>query len=255
MLQLKSLDEIKGADLGWLKAKHHFAIGPYGNPNHKPVGNLLVFNDDEIAPHTGFSPHPHINLEIVTYVREGSVTHQDDQGHRGKTLAGDVQVMSAGTGIHHSEKNDEDVPLRVFQIWLNPDTRGGTPRWGSKPFPRADRAGTFIVLASGRNADGALPIRSDAEVYGALLQTGAVAEYSFQQDDAGYLVPATGEVEVNGARVLAREGLIIQDEKKVSVKALADTELVLVVTRHIPSPTQSSPADPTPSTRSIATRR
>jgi hypothetical protein len=241
MLQLKSLDDIKGADIGWLKAKHHFAIGPYGNPDHKAIGNLIVFNDDEIAPHAGFSPHPHSNLEIVTYVHEGTVTHQDDRGHRGKTRAGDVQVMSAGTGIHHSEKNDEDVPLRVFQIWLNPASRGGTPRWGSKPFPRTDRAGAFIALASGRNVDGALPIRSDSEVYGALLQAGTVAGYSFQQGDAGYLVPASGEVEVNGVRVRAREGLIIQDEKKVSVKALADSELVLVVTGHILSRIQSSP--------------
>lgn len=236
MLQLKSLNDIKGADIGWLKAKHHFAIGSYGNPNHKPIGNLIVFNDDEIAPHAGFSPHPHSNLEIVTYVHEGTVTHQDDQGHRGKTRAGDVQVMSAGTGINHSEKNDGDVPLRVFQIWLSPASRGGAPRWGSKPFPRVDRAGAFIVLASGRNADGALPIGSDAEVYGALLQAGTVAEYSFQQGDAGYLVPASGEVEVNGVRVQAREGLVIQDEKKISVKALADSELVLVVTRRIVSP-------------------
>jgi quercetin 2,3-dioxygenase len=236
MLQLKSLNDIKGADIGWLKAKHHFAIGPYGNPNHKPIGNLIVFNDDEIAPHAGFSPHPHSNLEIVTYVHEGTVTHQDDQGHRGKTRAGDVQVMSAGTEINHSEKNDGDVPLRVFQIWLNPASRGGTPRWGSKPFPRVDRAGALIVLASGRNADGALPIGSEAEVYGALLQAGTLAEYSFQQGDAGYLVPASGEVEVNGVLVQAREGLVIQDEKKISVKALVDSELVLVVTRHILSP-------------------
>ena len=236
MLQLKSLNDIKGADIGWLKAKHHFAIGSYGNPNHRPIGNLIVFNDDEIAPHTGFSPHPHRNLEIVTYIHEGTVTHQDDQGHRGKTRSGDVQVMSAGTGIHHSEKNEEDVPLCVFQIWLNPTSPGGTPRWGNKPFPKADRAGAFIVLASGRNADGALPIHSDAEVCGALLLAGTEAEYSFQQGDAGYLVPASGQVEVNGVRVQAREGLVIQDEKEISVRALVDSELVLVVTRQILSP-------------------
>ena len=231
MLQLKTMRDIRGTDIGWLKAKHHFAIGPYGNPDHKPLGNLLVFNDDEIAPHSGFSPHPHSNLEIVTYVHEGTVTHQDDQGHRGKTHAGDVQVMSAGTGIHHSEQNDENVPLRVFQIWLNPATRGGTPRWGNKPFPRADRAGAFIVLASGRKTEGALPIRSDAEVNGALLPSGTIAEYFFQRGDAGYLVPATGRIEVNGVYVRAQEGLVIRDEETISVKALAATEVVLVVTR------------------------
>ena len=230
MLQLKSLNEIKGADAGWLKARHHFAIGSYGNPDHKPIGNLIVFNDDEIAPHTGFGLHHHRNVEIVSYVHQGTVTHEDDRGNRGRTHAGDVQVMSAGTGISHSEKNEDDVPIRLFQIWLNPTSPNGTPQWGNRPFPKTDRAGTFVVLASGRGADGALPIRSDAEVHGALLQSGTAAEYSFKEGDAGYLVPATGEVEVNGVRVHAREGLVIVDEKKISIKAFTDSELVLVTT-------------------------
>ena len=103
MLQLKSFEDISGLDAGWLKARHHFAIGPYGNPAHKAVGNLIVLNDDEIAPHAGFGLHHHKNVEIVTYLREGTVTHQDDKENFGKTHAGDVQVMSAGTGIRHSE--------------------------------------------------------------------------------------------------------------------------------------------------------
>ena len=230
MLRPKPLDEISGIDAGWLKAKHHFAIGPYGNPAHEPVGNLIVFNDDEIAPHTGFGLHHHADVEIVSYLREGTVTHRDDQGNAGTTHAGDVQVMSAGTGIRHSEQNDEDVPIRLFQIWLKPSDTGGIPRWGNKPFPKLDRAGVFVPLASGRNAKGALPIRSDAEVYGALLQAGAKTTYSFCKGDAGYLVPATGRVEVNGVLVYAREGLIIESEEKIAIKALADSELMLVVT-------------------------
>jgi redox-sensitive bicupin YhaK (pirin superfamily) len=230
MLELRSLNDIKGADAGWLKAKHHFAIGPYGNPNHRPIGNLIVFNDDEVAPHSGFDLHPHANVEIVSYIQEGTVTHEDDQGHRGQTRAGDVQVMSAGTGIRHAERNLEDVPIHLFQIWLKPTSPGGAPRWGNKPFPKADRAGAFVVLASGRGADGALPIRSDAEVAGALLPAGAKTQYSFREGDAGYLVPATGEVEVNGVRVHAREGLVIQGEKMISIKALVDSELVVVAT-------------------------
>src|SRR6476660_7288062 len=109
MLQLKSFEDISGFDAGWLNAKHHFALGPYGNPAHKAVGNLIVLNDDEIAPHTGFGLHYHENIEIVTYLREGTVTHRDDKGNLGSTHAGDVQVMSAGTGIRHSEQNEEDV--------------------------------------------------------------------------------------------------------------------------------------------------
>jgi len=230
MLQLRSFEDISSLDAGWLKAKHHFAIGPYGNPAHKAIGNLIVLNDDEIAPHTGFGLHPHQNVEIVSYVREGTVTHRDDQGNIGKTHAGDVQVMSAGSGIRHSEQNEEDVPIRLFQIWLKPSAAGGIPRWGNKPFPRVDRAGVLVPLASGRNAEGALPIRTDAEVYGALLRAGAQTRYSFGKGDAGYLVAATGEVEVSGMRVHAREGLVIENEEMVAIEAITDSELVLVVT-------------------------
>jgi quercetin 2,3-dioxygenase len=230
MLRLKSFEDISGIDAGWLKAKHHFAIGPYGNPAHQAVGNLIVFNDDEVAPRSGFGLHPHENVEIVSYIREGTVTHRDDQGNLGKTYAGDVQVMSAGTGIRHSEQNDEDVPIRLFQIWLKPSVAGGTPRWGNKPFPRSDRAGVFVPLASGRDADGALPIRTDAEVYGALLQAGARTNYSFRKGDAGYLVPAKGDVEVNGVQVHSGEGLVIESEEMVAIKAVTESELVLVVT-------------------------
>ena len=230
MLYLRSFEDISGLDAGWLQAKHHFAIGQYGNPAHEAVGNLIVLNDDEIAPHTGFGLHRHENIEIVSYLREGTVTHRDDQGNIGKTHAGDVQVMSAGTGIRHSEENEEDVPIRLFQIWLKPSAAGGIPRWGNKPFPKADRAGAFVPLASGRNAEGALSIRTDAEVYGALLLAGAKASFCFRKGDAGYLVPATGEVEVGMVQVGAREGLVIENEKMVAINALRDTELILVVT-------------------------
>ena len=230
MLYLRSFGDISGLDAGWLQAKHHFAIGPYGNPAHKAVGNLIVLNDDEIAPHTRFGLHHHENVEIVSYLREGTVTHRDDQGNIGKTHAGDVQVMSAGTGMRHSEENEEDVPIRLFQIWLKPSAAGGIPQWGNKPFPKADRAGAFVPLASGRNAEGALPIRADAEVYGALLHAGGRTSFSFRKGDAGYLVPATGEVEVGMVQVGAREGLVIENEKMVAINALRDSELILVVT-------------------------
>jgi len=138
--------------------------------------------------------------------------------------------MSAGTGIRHSEQNEEDVPIRLFQIWLKPSAAGGIPRWGDKPFPKVDRAGVFVPLASGRNAEGALPIRTDAEVYGAVLRAGAKTSYSFRKGDAGYLVPATGEVEVSGVQVHAREGLVIEHDEMIAIRAFTDSELILVVT-------------------------
>jgi len=230
MLRLKAFDEIRGANTGWLKAKHHFAIGPYGNPAHQPVGNLIVFNDDESAPHGRLGLHRHTDVEIVSYIREGAVTHRDDQGNIGETHAGDLQVMSAGSGIQHSEQNEGDVPIRLFQIWLKPVTPGGTPLWGNKPFPREDRAGISIPLASGRNAEGALPVHTDAEVSGALPRAGSEVAHTFRKNDAGYLVPAPGQIEVNGVPVRTPEGLVIQGEERISIKAVQDSELVLIVT-------------------------
>lgn len=230
MIQLKSLSEIARADAGWLRARHHFAIGPYGNPAHEPVGNLIVLNDDEIAPHTGFDLHHHAHVEIVSYIHDGILTHRDDQGNIGTVQSGDVQVMSAGTGINHSEHNEEDSPLRMFQIWLRPNVSGGAPAWGHKPFPKADRAGSIVPLASGRKSRGALSIRADAEVSGALLLAGTNTTYAFNSGDAGYLVPATGALEVNAVRVQAGEGLAIKNETAIVIRAIQDSELVLVVT-------------------------
>jgi quercetin 2,3-dioxygenase len=229
VLQLRSRDEVGSADAGWLRARHHFAIGPYGNPAHKPVGNLIVLNDDQIAPHSGFELHHHANVEIVTYVHDGTITHRDDQGNVGTIRAGDVQAMSAGTGIRHSERHDEDSPARLFQMWFRPKASGGAPKWGNKPFPKADRAGRIVLLASGRNAEGALPIRADAEVSGALLLAATETTYTFNRGDVGYLLAATGELEVNGVSVLAREGLVIKNESEIVIKACQNSEILLVV--------------------------
>ena len=129
------------ARFGWLNASHHFSFGQYHDPARMGVGPLRVWNDDEIAPHTGFDPHPHRDMEIITYVRQGAITHQDSLGNEGRTEAGDVQVMSAGTGIRHAEYNREDGETRIFQIWIIPRTPGLAPRWGQKAFPKAERAG------------------------------------------------------------------------------------------------------------------
>jgi redox-sensitive bicupin YhaK (pirin superfamily) len=230
MIEHKPLAEIAGAQTDWLKAKHHFALGHYGNPGHRPVGNLYVWNDDEIAPHSGFPLHHHADVEIITYVREGVITHEDDLGNKGRTKAGDVQVMSAGTGIRHAERNDETMPTRIFQIWIAPRQRGGSPRWGTRPFPKADRSGRFIALASGRSSAEALPIRADAEIYGAVLFAGTVTEFEFEDGASAYLVPAAGTVAINGIRMEACEGLAVRDERSIRIEALTDAELVMVVT-------------------------
>jgi redox-sensitive bicupin YhaK (pirin superfamily) len=229
MIKLKPFARLGGADHGWLKAKHHFSFASYYDANNMGHGALRVWNDDEIAPNTGFPAHPHANMEIITYVREGAITHQDSLGNKGRTEAGDVQVMSAGTGIRHAEYNLEPTLTKIFQIWIQPTTQGGQPTWGSKPFPKANRSGKLVTIASGIAGDrDALPIRANARVLATTLKAGESAEYDADKARNLYLVPAAGSVEVNGVRVNARDGAAISDEAKLKIKALEDSELVLV---------------------------
>ncbi|PIC00212.1 pirin family protein [Caulobacter sp. X] len=229
MIDRRPFDKLGGADHGWLKAKHHFSFASYYDPRNMNWGSLRVWNDDEIAPNTGFPPHPHSDMEIITYVRDGAITHQDSLGNKGRTVAGDVQVMSAGTGIRHSEYNLEPETTRIFQIWIEPKNFGAGPSWGAKPFPKGDRSGKFVTLASGFAEDAdALPIRTDARVLGATLKAGESTTYALGKDRSGYLVPAVGTVEVNGVKLNARDGAGIKDEDVITVTALEDAELVLV---------------------------
>ena len=229
MIERRPFDTLGGANHGWLNAKHHFSFASYYDPKRMSWGSLRVWNDDEIAAGSGFPPHPHADMEIITYVREGAITHEDSLGNKGRTEAGDVQVMSAGTGIRHAEYNAEPDLTRIFQIWIEPTRRGEPPAWGAKPFPKGDRAGQFVVLASGFEDDrDALPIRTDARVVGATLKAGESATYPLGATRRGYLVPAKGEVEVNGVRIGARDGVAITGEDAVTVTAVNDAEIVLV---------------------------
>ena len=229
MIERRPFDRLGGGDHGWLKTRHHFSFADYHDPARMNWGALRVWNDDEIAPGTGFPAHPHADMEIITYVLQGAITHQDSLGNKGRTEAGDVQVMSAGTGIRHAEYNLEPDATRIFQIWIMPDRRGEAPAWDARPFPKGERAGRFVTLASGLKDDAeALPLRTDARVLGATLPAGAETEYELGETRHGYLVPATGAVEVNGVRLGARDGAAIHGEPVIRVKALQDAELVLV---------------------------
>ncbi len=229
MIERRPFERLGGANHGWLDAKHHFSFANYYDPQRMDWGRLRVWNDDTIAPGTGFPPHPHSDMEIITYVREGAITHQDNLGNVGRTEAGDVQVMSAGSGIRHAEYNLEKDTTRIFQIWIEPTQRGGPPAWGARPFPKGDRAGQFVTLASGFVDDkDALPIRTDARILGATLKAGESTEYAIGETRRGYLVPAKGSVEVNGVKLNARDGAAITQEAVLTVKALDDAELVLV---------------------------
>ena len=228
MIERRAFDRLGGGDHGWLNTRHHFSFADYFDPQRMSWGALRVWNDDEIAPETGFPPHPHADMEIITYVRQGAITHQDSLGNKGRTKAGDVQVMSAGTGIRHSEYNLEDEPTAIFQLWIIPTRRGGDPGWDTRPFPKGEGAGHFVTLASGIDGDAdALPIRADARVLGATLKAGETAEYRLAPNRRAYLVPAKGAVEVNGVRIEARDGAAIENERVLTVTALDDAEIVL----------------------------
>ena len=227
MIDIRPFATLGAADHGWLKARHHFSFSGYHDPARMGWGAIRVWNDDEIAPQSGFPPHPHADMEIVTYVRSGSITHEDSLGNRGRTEAGDVQVMSAGTGIRHSEANLEDDPTTLFQIWILPDRTGEAPGWGAKPFPKVDRSGQWVVLASGQGDPDALPIRADARVLGATLRQGESLAYQVGDGRHAYFVLSTGRLGIGGEVVNARDGVALSGGA-YSFEALEDAEIVLV---------------------------
>jgi len=229
MIEKRPFSSVGHANHGWLDAHHHFSFADYFDPKRVNWGNLRVWNDDAIAPGAGFPPHPHRDMEIITYVHQGAITHRDSMGNVGRTEAGDVQVMSAGTGVTHSEYNLEPTETKLFQIWIIPDESGGVPSWGAKPFPKTDRSGRFVTLASGfEEDDDALPIRTRARVLGATVKAGETIRYALGEGRHAYLVPATGAVEIEGTRIDARDGVAITDVSAVELTALEDSELVMV---------------------------
>ncbi|UYH55923.1 pirin family protein [Qipengyuania sp. SS22] len=232
MIDIRPFATLGHADHGWLDARHHFSFANYHDPDRMGWGSIRVWNDDTIAAQSGFPPHPHRDMEIVTFVRSGAITHRDSLGNEGRTAAGDVQVMSAGTGITHAEFNREDEATTLFQIWIIPDRQGEQPGWGQREFPKATRDGGFEVLASGAaQADGALPIRTDAKVAAATLAKGQSAVWTTSGERHQYLVAPTGRVTVNGQEAQPRDGIAVTGESEIVVEALEDAEIVLVDAR------------------------
>jgi len=230
MIEIRKFDSLGHADHGWLNARHHFSFANYYDPRRMGWGAIRVWNDDQIGPKSGFPPHPHRDMEIVTYVRTGAITHQDSMGNRGRTGAGDVQVMSAGTGVTHSEYNLEDEATTLFQIWIETDKPNAEPAWGAMPFPKESRHGSFQLLASGDPDDGALTINANAKVLGATVNAGESIEIDAIPARHIYLVPS-GRVRVNGVDAEPRDGVAITGEDKVRIEAVDDSEVVLVEAR------------------------
>ena len=227
MIDIRKFESLGHANHGWLDARHHFSFASYHDPRRMGWGRIRVWNDDRIAAKSGFPPHPHRDMEIITYVRTGAITHQDSMGNKGKTGAGDVQVMSAGTGVTHAEYNLEGEETTLFQIWIETDRPGASPSWGAKPFPKDARDGQFQLLASGDSADEVLTINADARILGATVKAGNSIELDADPDRHLYLVPS-GRVRVNGEAAGPRDGVAITGEAKLRIEAEDDAELVLV---------------------------
>ena len=216
----------------WLDTHYHFSFAHYHDPARMGIGPLRVWNDDTIRAGTGFDPHPHRDMEIITYVRHGAISHQDSEGNSGRTAAGDVQVMSAGTGIVHAEYNLEDEDTDFFQIWIEPRHQGGTPRWATRRFPRDARAGRLIALAAGRptdhsNVDDALAIDQDATLFGAIVETGAILHHSLGPGRLAYVVPLATSIDVDGQRIEARGAAVVRDADALTLAALGDGEVLI----------------------------
>ncbi len=227
-IELRPFDKLGRFQNDWLNSRFHFSFAEYHDPERMGVSVLRVWNDDIIRPGTGFDSHPHRDMEIITYVRQGAITHRDNLGNTGRTVAGDVQVMSAGTGIVHSEHNLEDEDTLIFQIWIMTNAQGHPPRWDTRAFPKNDHAGELAPLASGQDGvAGALLIHQDATVHGATLSAGTGVTHRFGACRGGYLVAAAGAVEINGVRVNARDGAVISGEEALEIKALEDSEILL----------------------------
>lgn len=229
MIERRPFNELPSEDLGWLKARRHFCSTVRDDPSRSGWGCMRVWNDEEIAPNAGFTLQSRANVEMITFVREGTVTHRDNLGNEERIEAGNVQVVSAGTGIKHAEYNLEQAPARIFQIWIAPTSPGGSPAWGMQPCPMDEHSGCFVVLASGLDSDhDALPIRACARVLSAKLKAGQSIKYRLRGQRLAYLVPSTGAIDVNGIRIFARDGAAVKDVTMLRIAAIEDADIVMV---------------------------
>ncbi len=231
MIDHRPFSGLPSANVGWLSARHHFSVDGRPDPKHTPLKSLYVWNDDTFSPRSGFPLHYHQNVEIITYVRRGAVTHTDTLGNSYAISAGDIQVMSTGSGLRHAEFNQGAEPLKIFQIWLSPNQIGKAPTYAARRFPDADRSNELVVLASGLEQDAdadALPLRADARLLVGRVEAGKSIRHAIGQGHDLYVVPSTGTVLVDGVVVEAGDGVAVIGQASVEFEAIQDTELVIV---------------------------
>lgn len=225
MLRHYPKTQLGHANHGWLDTRYHFSFSNYYNPKRMGFGALRVINDDVIRAGAGFDMHPHRDMEIITFVRSGAITHRDSHGNHGRTEAGDVQVMSAGTGVFHSEFNLEDEDTTLYQIWIEPNKRGVKPQWAANEFPKTAQVNELKLLVAG---DGSAPLRihQDAEIWGGRLTAGSTIQQPIKRQ--AYILVSEGEVVIEGTRAQKGDGMEVTQLKSVEMKALKDSEIVLI---------------------------
>lgn len=225
MIKTYAYEQLGHADHGWLNARHHFSFASYHNPERMAFGALRVINDDIIKAGAGFDTHPHQDMEIITYVRKGAITHRDSRGNLGRTEAGDVQVMSAGTGIYHSEFNLESEDTNLYQIWIEPDKTGVEPRWDASQFPTEEAEAGLTLLVSG---DGRAPlqIHQDATIHAGRINAGSEFEHAIKHQ--AYLLVSKGTITLDGHSLRQGDGAEIRDTDSIKLAAESDADVLII---------------------------
>jgi hypothetical protein len=229
MIKVYKYEDLGHANHGWLDARHHFSFASYWNSKRTGFGKLLVINDDKVSEGKGFGTHPHDNMEIITYVRAGAITHKDSMGNIGKTNAGDVQVMSAGTGVFHSEYNLENEDTKLFQIWIKPNKQNVEPRWEARQFPKEQVENSLKLLVSGQEENmnkESLFIYQDAAIYAGNIKQGTEIEQKIKHQ--AYILTSKGAFEVNGETLNQGDGAEVTANKIIKIKAITDAEILII---------------------------
>ena len=225
MIKVYPYENLGHANHGWLDARHHFSFARYYNPTRVQFGTLRVINDDVIKAGAGFDTHPHKDMEIITYVRKGAITHRDSEGNEGRTVAGDVQVMSAGTGVFHSEYNLESEDTNLYQIWIEPSKLSAKPSWSAREFPKTPVTDNLPLLVSG---DGRAPltINQEAYIYAGRLNAGTQIEHNIIHQ--AYILASEGDLEINGQVMKKGDGAEVSQTDAITIKALSDAEILVL---------------------------
>ena len=228
MINILKSDQRGHADHGWLNTRFTFSFADYFDPNHVQFRTLRVMNDDRVAGGGGFPTHPHKDMEIVTYVLEGALEHRDSMGNGSVIKPGDVQYMSARTGVAHSEFNaSEKEPVHLYQIWMFPDMKGYKPTYDQKHFSEDEKRGKLRLLVSPDGRDSSVKIRQDNELYATVLGANDAAQHTLKPERHAYVQVMRGSVTLNGAQLEAGDGAAISAEKRLELSGVKDAEVLL----------------------------